>query len=110
MISILMELMLTFTIIITSRSQELGRLLYILQQLSNKADLSAEDNKRVSTVLSALLKVLKEEAGEDKEDKHDDDDEEEEVEMVEVPNCIKLLQIHVKDKCIKSQSINGEKN
>lgn len=105
-----MELMLTFTIIITSRSQELGRLLYILQQLSNKADLSAEDNKRVSTVLSALLKVLKEEAGEDKEDKHDDDDEEEEVEMVEVPNCIKLLQIHVKDKCIKSQSINGEKN
>ena len=64
-------------------------------------------------MLSALLKVLKEEAGEDKEDKHDDDDdeeEEEEVEMVEVPNCIKLLQIHVKDKCIKSQSINGEKN
>lgn len=61
-------------------------------------------------MLSALLMVLKEEAGEDKEDKHDDDDEEEEVEMVEVPNCIKLLQIHVKDKCIKSQSINGEKN
>ena len=59
--------------------------------------------------------MLKEEAGEDKEDEHDDDEEEEEeegkdIEIVEVPNCIKLLQIHVKDKCIKSQSINGEKN
>ena len=51
-------------------------------------------------LLSDLLDLLRKQP-------EDEDEEEEDEEVVKIANYIKLLQIHLKDKHIKSQGING---
>ena len=53
-------------------------------------------------LLSDLLDLLKKQPEDE-----DEDEEEEDEEVVKIANYIKLLQIHLKDKHIKSQGING---
>lgn len=55
------------------------------------------------TLLSDLLELLK------RQPQDEDEEEEEDVEVVKIANYIKLLQIYLKDKHIKSQGINGKK-
>lgn len=107
---------LSLVLSVCSFSQSFGRVLQSLKQLSDKSNLTSEDVNRVSGLITQLLELIKEddEGASDKEKEEeeeiDDEEEEEEVvlEKVKVPNCVKLMQINLKNEKFGTQGIDGE--